>query len=280
MNLDRALDHCAEEVRRHDYDRYLCALFAAPQARRRLFALYAFNLELSRIAGSVNEPGLGEIRLEWWRETLDGVADDNPREHPVALALAASGAMHTWPRHRLDQLIDVRAHDLADMPFADRDALTGYAEQTASAMLHLSLDVVCEEDAVTRNAATPLGRAWALTGILRATPYLVGQGRCLIPADVLARHNLTRRSLGQKAARDKVRNAVAEVAKWALAELETGAGGRTPRAALPVTLTATLARAYLKRLHRVQYDPFDAGLALSPLSRQIAVYWAAVRNRP
>ena len=280
MNLEPALNHCAEEVRRDDYDRYLCAMFAAPDARRQLFALYAFNLELSRIAESVSEPGLGEIRLEWWRETLDGVARDKPREHPVALALAATGAMRTWPRDTLDRMISARAHDLADMPFADREALMAYAEDTAAAVLHLALDIVCKSDTTARTAATPLGRAWALTGILRATGYLLGRSRCLIPADVMARHHLTRRSLGQNTAKDRVRNAIAEVAEWALSDLEAASTKGAPRAALPVTLTATLARTYLTRLRRAQFDPYDRRLTLSPLSRQVSVYLAAVRNRP
>lgn len=280
MNFERALSHCAEEVRRHDYDRYLCAMFAAPRARRQLFALYAFNLELSRIAEAVSEPGLGEIRLEWWRETLDGVARDEPREHPVALAFAATGALRAWPRATLDQLIDARAHDLADMPFADRDALMTYAENTAAALLHLALDILSDTDEAARTAAAPLGRAWAVTGILRATGYLTGRGRCLIPAEVMTRHNLTRRSLAQIAARERVRAAVAEVAAWATEDLESASLTETSRAALPVTLTATLTRAYLNRLQRTRHDPYDARLERSPLARQISVFLAAVRNRP
>ena len=56
MKSDRAISHCAREVRRHDHDRYLCAMFADAAARKRLFALYALNLELARIAELVSEP--------------------------------------------------------------------------------------------------------------------------------------------------------------------------------------------------------------------------------
>ena len=38
----------AEFVRRHDPDRFLCALFAPPARRDALFALVAFNHELAR----------------------------------------------------------------------------------------------------------------------------------------------------------------------------------------------------------------------------------------
>ena len=42
---------------------------AAARRRSYLFALYAFNDEVARVAEKVREPMLGAIRLEWWRET-------------------------------------------------------------------------------------------------------------------------------------------------------------------------------------------------------------------
>ena len=45
-DLDAA--YCLAQVRRHDRDRYLTALFAGAAARADLMALYAFNLEVAR----------------------------------------------------------------------------------------------------------------------------------------------------------------------------------------------------------------------------------------
>ena len=51
-----------------DPDRSLAVLFAPRESRASLFALYALNVELARIAEQVSEPDLGAIRLQWWRE--------------------------------------------------------------------------------------------------------------------------------------------------------------------------------------------------------------------
>src|SRR5271154_3133398 len=75
-------------VRRGDPDRYLATLFAPEAKRPLLHALYAFNIEIARVAETVREPMMGEIRLEWWRETLEGARDGRPRNHDTALALA------------------------------------------------------------------------------------------------------------------------------------------------------------------------------------------------
>ncbi len=80
-------DAIADLVRRADPDRYLSALFAPAAKRSLLHALYAFNIEIARVADTVREPMIGEIRLEWWRETLAGARQGMPRNHDVARAL-------------------------------------------------------------------------------------------------------------------------------------------------------------------------------------------------
>jgi phytoene/squalene synthetase len=54
-------------VKRFDRDRYWSALFAPEPVRSHLLALYAFNVELSRIPAQVSEAMFGEVRLQWWR---------------------------------------------------------------------------------------------------------------------------------------------------------------------------------------------------------------------
>ncbi len=73
----------AELVRRHDPDRYFCTLFAPASRRDALMTLYAFNHELARAAEVAREPGLALIRLQWWREVVEGTR----RRHEVATPL-------------------------------------------------------------------------------------------------------------------------------------------------------------------------------------------------
>src|SRR3954466_5773874 len=88
MDVRQAFAACEATVRRADPDRYFAALFAPAEKRPLLFALYAFNHELARIGEVVHEPMMGEIRLQWWRETLEGAREGKPRTHDVARAMA------------------------------------------------------------------------------------------------------------------------------------------------------------------------------------------------
>src|SRR5947209_5693633 len=82
------LSPLAAQVRRHDRDRNQKVLFAPAARREALFALYAFNYEISRIRESVTRPMLGQIRLQWWRENITAAFEGGAvRHHPVAEAL-------------------------------------------------------------------------------------------------------------------------------------------------------------------------------------------------
>src|SRR5918997_5524748 len=85
----------AEFVRRHDPDRFLCALFAPAARRDALFALIAFNHELARAREAARNPMAALIRLQWWRDAVEEApAGKAARRHEVAepLARAIRGA--------------------------------------------------------------------------------------------------------------------------------------------------------------------------------------------
>ena len=92
------LSFCAEQLRSHDHDRFLTCLFAPSGAREDLFALYAFNLEIAKVAEVVSEPMAGQIRIQWWREALDGLYAGAPRKHQVAVPLSEAVRRHELTR--------------------------------------------------------------------------------------------------------------------------------------------------------------------------------------
>ena len=95
-------------VRTADKDRFLSALFAPAEHRGALFALYAFNIEVSRVREVAREPLAGEIRLQWWRDVLAGEGRGEVAANPVAAALLASLARYRLPAARLEALIEAR----------------------------------------------------------------------------------------------------------------------------------------------------------------------------
>ena len=77
-------------VERGDPERWRSAMTAPPAARAGLMALYAFSLEIARVAWVASEPMLAEIRLRWWLDALDEIYAGRPPAAPPPRAAAAT----------------------------------------------------------------------------------------------------------------------------------------------------------------------------------------------
>jgi len=273
----QALSYCGDEVRRHDPDRFLTALYAPAARREALLTLYAFNLEIARVRETVREPMLGEIRLQWWREAIETAYGDAPaRRHAVVAPLTDAIRTHGLTRGHFDRLIDARAFDLDDAPPASVDALVAYAESTSSTLLWLALEALgVREDEAAGKAARAVGVAWAILGLIRAMPHHLRQGRVYLPADLAAAFQVEERGLRAMKPSPALAAAVESLAGRARGYLAEARALRhaVPPEALPALLPAALADGHLRRLARARYDVFDARLAQRPglLSARLAL---------
>jgi NADH dehydrogenase [ubiquinone] 1 alpha subcomplex assembly factor 6 len=271
---------CLEMVRGQDHDRYLTALYAPAAARAGLFALYAFNIELARIRETVREPMIGEIRLTWWREAIEGAASGKPRKHPVAEALTPWLAPKRVPLVLLDGMIDGRLTDVYDTPAQTLDDVLTYADLTAGNLNEAAL-WVCLGRApgeADRQAVRRVGQAWALTGLLRAVGFHAAMQRVYLPEEDLAAAGVPRESLFQGALTPALAPALLRLAEAAHDRL-CGIG-KPPKHGLPPFLLATLARDYLHRFSAAAGDIQQADFQAGAVSRQAKLAWAALWGRP
>lgn len=275
------LSHCAAQVRRFDNDRFLCTLFAPPAEREALASIYAFNLEVARVRESIREPMLGRIRLQWWREAIAGIFAGTPQREPVAEALAEAVARFRLGREHFDGLIDAREFDLEDRPPATLDYLVGYAKGTGAPLVKLSAEVLGARGHGVAEAAEHLGIAWALTGLIRAVPFHASARRLYLPAAVSRKAGLDVLAMferGSVPALPKVIEPMAERARKHLAAAR-GARREVPAGALPAFLPASLAQLYLKRIAAAGYDPFDARIQSTGISRLVVLFSSRLRRR-
>src|ERR687890_1354027 len=185
--------HCEALAREADPDRYWASLFAPPDKRPHLYALYAFNFEIARVREAVREALVGEIRLQWWRDALQGEARGDVRSNPVAAALDDTIVQFRLPRQSLVDLIDARIFDLYEDPMPSLNDLEGYCGETSSSLTQLSgLIIAAGSNPGTADAAGHAGVAYAVTGLLRAFPIHARQGQIYVPIDLLGRHGVTR----------------------------------------------------------------------------------------
>jgi NADH dehydrogenase [ubiquinone] 1 alpha subcomplex assembly factor 6 len=270
-------------VRRHDHDRFLTTLFAPAARRDALLALYAFNYEIAKTREVVSEPVLGQIRLQWWRETVDTIYTGGPvHAHEVAAPLAAAINRHELDRAHFDALITARDLDLGDDPPESLAALEAYAESSSARLVWLALEVLGERGAAAMAAGRSVGLAYALVGLLRVLPFHARAKRLYLPRDLCAAAGLRiDEDVFALHSSPALARVVAQVAAAAAGHLAAARArqGAVPRAALPALLPAVVAGADLARLKRVGYDPFNRQLARGDPWRGWRLTLAALRRR-
>lgn len=253
-------EYCAALVRDLDRDRYVADLFAPAGRRGALFALHAFNAEVSRVREAITTPLAGEVRLQWWREALAGSGQGDVRANPVAAALLESIEAYRLPRASLEALLEARQFDLYDDAMPTVNDLEGYAGETSSALIRLATLVLAPEAGpASAEAAGHAGVAYAVTGLLRAFPVHARRGQCYLPLDLLGAHGLTREDAVSGEASPALKEVLAALRALARRHYEaamTAMAGVSP-AELPAFLPLMLVPADLDRMER-PHDPFAA----------------------
>ncbi len=245
-------DHCQELVAKADKNRFLSCLFAPMEARPHLFALYAFNVEISRIRETVSEPQIGLVRQQWWLDTIDGIYAGRTPDHPVAQGLTQAITKGDLPKHALDNLIIAREFDLYDDPMPTLSDLEGYLGETSSSLIQMAALILGKGAA---EAAGLAGVAFGLAGVLRL------QKARYLPRDMI-------QTLGEKETINQLCTHARKRLNEARALHET-----IPASAMPAFLPASLTELYLSRIER------GGRPEVSQLRRQIVLWWAARNNR-
>ncbi len=271
--MEGAFAHCAALVRAGDRDRFLATLFAPEAVRGALHALYGFNIEIERVAGVARQPMAGEIRLQWWREVVEGERGGEAQANPVAAALLAAIARHNLPASRLTALIEAHRFDLYDEPVATAADLEAHVSKTCSALFALAAQIL-GVDAET--AAAPVGVAHGITRLLHAFPRHAVRRRLYVPAELLARHDVPLQEVFAGRPSRGLDAALADLRDLARRHLHAARHQVTmlPPEALPAFLPLALVGPSLDRLERS--DAFAP--AELPLWRRQWLLWRAARD--
>jgi phytoene synthase len=277
-----AYAHCESLVRDAGKDRWLASLFAPAGARPHLHALHAFAGEIARVRAAARGEALpGEIRLQWWRDVLEGQAWGDASANPVAAALVDTVARCALPKVRLIAFIDAHAFDLYDDAMASTADLDAYAEHTSGTLFALAAHILGgKEGADASAAAAPVGIAWGVAQRLRSFPHDLAHRQMFVPLDLLAQHGVTRGEVEARHNTAGLRAALAALrahARAAMARFAAAAPG-IPEPCAPAFLLATLAPQLLAKLDAAAADPF-AEVEAPQWRRQWAL-WRAARRWP
>lgn len=261
-------------VRSGDPERFEAALFAAEPVRDRLFALYAYDLELRAAWRRVSEPALGAIRLRFWVDTIEeAAAGKSARAHEIAEPLHSLITEANADPAALAAMAEARNADFEPRAGDDReewlDRLRRSDAATMRVAAHLALGRPLEKSAAA--AVDALGLADGVARAIEAAPRLAAEGRLRLPLsdDAAA-------ALFDGAANKAFCDEVAELARIGLNSLEAARRGRPPPTIAAATLAAWRAPRILAAAARL--TSLDALGPESPARRRLSLLWRAWRG--
>ncbi|SIN96665.1 squalene/phytoene synthase family protein [Vannielia litorea] len=170
-----SLQACADLVARAGRESFAAIMAAPVDARRILFPVQAFALELARAPWASQEPMIAQMRLQFWRDVLEEAATGKARAHEVAAPLATAVAEGV-PVAPLLACVDAREWDVGREPFADEAAFWGYLDATGGGLVWAAAAALgAGPDA--EEGLRAWGRGAALARYLQAVPELESRGR-------------------------------------------------------------------------------------------------------
>jgi len=258
MSVKDAPDFCADLVRSHDFVRYASTLFVPVELRRPLLALYAFNVEVSRVHEQVTQPLPGEVRLQWWTDMLLGAGHGGVEGNPVASELLRVIQTFRLPVDRLTRLVEEHQFDVYNDPMPTLSALEGYPNDTASALFGLAARVAGPPSAELDHLARHAGLALGFVQAINAMPRDAAHGQLFVPLQLLKKHGSGMEQVFAGKQTPQARGAIDELIGAARQHLDTALAllAEMPAQLRPIFLPLAIVRRDLARLSRADNDPF------------------------
>ena len=271
LGRDEAYAACLTTLRSTDFDRYLACLLVPDDKRGPLAALYAFSAELARIRDLIREPLPGEVRLQYWRDLVEGQPHGDVQANPLAAGIIHATVDYKLPRTALAAMTEARIFDLYDDPMPDRASFEGYAGETSSALLQLGTLILESDNAsATADAAGHAGIAQLVAGCLLLMPLHRSRHQVYLPGDILSSVGLDATDFLDASEGDRVAAALSAFIGYGRDHLRIArekAKGVTP-AARQAFLTVALVEPVFRRAEKAGLGVLQRSIQPSQLRRQ------------
>jgi 15-cis-phytoene synthase len=190
-------------ITRSEAKNFYYAFLVLPEAKRKaLCAVYAYMRRCDDIADDTKVPAYERRqRLEAWLDAFHRSESGHPTDDPVLLALTDTQRRFKIPMELLDQLAFGTGMDIQDaespaagelqvlyQTFAD---LRLYCYRVASVVGFVCIRIFGYRDPGAEALAENLGLAFQLTNIIRDIQEDAAMGRIYLPAEDLARFEIT-----------------------------------------------------------------------------------------
>lgn len=251
-------------------------------------AVRAFSIEVNQ--PPKREASLAQLRIEWWKETLEDAYSGKATSHPVSIAIASvleeerATNKFLLSRGWFRRILDSRLEEIVQPKSrTDLESLEKHSEKCFSSIHYLVLEGADVRQHAAHHAASHLGSAEGLVDTLRGA----SSRRTALPSSILAERGASQEDVIRGRNRELVSLAARDVASVALSHLDRArslASEVSPSVAKRALLPCVAVDAWLEAFEKVEFDLFHprlragGGLAMAPIMLQARLWWNAWRE--
>jgi len=277
LDGDLGIAECRRRVARAGSDLYYAAMFLPEEEKSRLFSLHALAAELGAIARTVTDPGVARLKLAWWREEIARLAGGRP-QHPIAVAIAASGANE---RIEAGSMLAMAAacETWLDRPrLADMAAVFEAHAQFEGLLWRESARMLGVDEPAALACTCRLGSVVGVIHTMQGLGRNLPRGAARLPEDLLRAGGVDAEAIRRGAHDEAIAAVAAQMADAVRAAMsEALAALQTPQRErlLPLLILAEVAGKTLEELQAEGFRLLERSVVLTPLRK----LWTAVATR-
>ncbi|WP_374639039.1 presqualene diphosphate synthase HpnD [Hydrogenophaga sp.] len=178
---------------------YYAFLFLPAPRRAAITAFYAFCREVDDVVDEVQDLGVAQAKLGWWRQEVAQAYAGKP-SHPALQALMPHCPVYGIEARHLLAVIDGCQMDLDQNRYLDFANLQQYCHLVAGIVGEVAARIFGQTEAATTEYAHCLGLAFQLTNIIRDVGEDAVRGRIYLPVNDLQRFDLKAHELLKRGA--------------------------------------------------------------------------------
>jgi len=168
---------------------YYAFLFLPPPRRAAITAFYAFCREVDDVVDEVQDLGVAQAKLAWWRQEVAQAFAGKP-SHPALQALMPHVPAYGIEARHLQAVIDGCQMDLDQSRYLDYAGLQRYCHLVAGVVGEVAARIFGQTAVATTEYAHRLGLAFQLTNIIRDVGEDATRGRIYLPVQELQRFDV------------------------------------------------------------------------------------------
>jgi NADH dehydrogenase [ubiquinone] 1 alpha subcomplex assembly factor 6 len=273
-------EYCVDLVKINHYNSYIETLLLPESIIRSSFAVKALNIELHSIAkASFKDNQLSQAKIQFWKDQIDKIfrvihdksAGDNKKLkffEPVSNELTLAIQTHDLNKVWFNRLIEGRKSFFSTEQFKSLDELEKCADSSMSSIHYILFDCMNIKNVDCDHAASHLGKAQMICGIVKNMLRKPSQSVYYIPGDLMLKHKIAQQDLINfseriiRAKQQNLKDLAFELCTRAKQHLNSAADlkEKIPKEARVVLAPSVALDVFLDKMEKYDFDLMDPKL--------------------